>query len=142
MTRPSMSERFWAKVIKRGPDECWGWTAFIAPDGYAKFSVRHDYHAPAHRVAYELTIGPIPDGLMLDHLCRNRGCVNPAHLDPVNCGENLNRSPLTLNSIARSKTHCPHGHEYDEGNTRIRMNGARACRACGREYQQRKRATS
>jgi hypothetical protein len=136
-----MEERFWSKVVKNGPDECWGWTAFIAPDGYSKFSVRHDYQAPAHRVAYELSIGPIPDGLHLDHLCRNRGCVNPAHLEPVTCGENLRRSPLTLNGIALAKTHCPQGHEYTEENTR--MNGAsRICRTCARDYMRRKRAVA
>lgn len=92
-----------------------------------------------HRVAYEAWKGPIPDGLHIDHLCRNRGCCNPDHLEAVTCGENTFRSPLTLNSINAAKTHCAHGHEYTVENTRLRPTGGRACRSCDRIYKSRAR---
>src|SRR5699024_1617461 len=85
----------------------------------------------AHRVSYETFAGPIPEGLDLDHLCRNRSCVNPEHLEPVTRSENLRRSPLMARG--QDKTHCPHGHEYSPENTRITKAGARACRTCERK---------
>jgi hypothetical protein len=77
----------------------------------------------AHRFAYEELVGPIPEGLTLDHLCRNPPCVNPDHLEPVTQAENRRRAAAAI-------THCPQGHEYDEKNTRIDSKGARVCRAC------------
>lgn len=73
-------DRFWEKVDKSG--ECWLWTAYTTKKGYGQTHIggKTKY---AHRVAYELSVGPIPDGKELDHLCRNRACVNPDHLDPV-----------------------------------------------------------
>lgn len=80
-TKKTVDERFWLKVDKRGPDDCWEWKAGRCL-GYGQFwnNVRD---MPAHRFAYEAVVGPIPEGLTLDHLCRNKGCVNPAHLEPV-----------------------------------------------------------
>lgn len=83
--------------------------------------------AGAHRVAYEEIMGPVPEGLELDHLCRTRSCVNPSHLEPVTHRENMNRGDVAT----RRKTHCPKGHPYDEENTGI-YNGYRNCRACAR----------
>ncbi len=85
----------------------------------------------AHRYAYEMERGPIPDGLELDHLCRVRECVNPAHLEPVTHAENMRRS------APAQKTHCQRGHEFSDENTRIAPNGRRICRACRREWQRR-----
>lgn len=87
-----LEERFWEKVEKRGPDECWEWGGTVA-DGYGRFREGGFGSSPvrAHRVAYKLLVGPIPEGLVLDHLCENRGCVNPAHLEPVTNRENLRR---------------------------------------------------
>lgn len=124
------AERFWAKVDTSG--ECWLWTAYCDPAGYGRFAMsRSTGTGYAHRIAYELTIGPIPEGLELDHLCRNRGCVRPSHLEPVTTKVNSMRStsPIAANAL---KTHCPQGHAYDEENTR-RHNGRRDCRACSRE---------
>jgi hypothetical protein len=82
--------RFWAKVDVRGPDECWLWTAGVNPYGYGAFWVRGVMRG-AHRVSYEMAVGPIPDELQLDHICRVRRCVNPSHLEPVTQLENLRR---------------------------------------------------
>lgn len=88
-----------------------------------------------HRFIYSVLVGPV-DGLTLDHLCRNRRCANPAHLDPVSLAENVRRSWQTDTkrpSANALKTHCPQGHPYDEANTYRGANGARKCRACTRE---------
>lgn len=79
-----------AKVDRRGPDECWPWIGAIMPTGYGSIRVRKTVRL-AHRVAYELLIGPIPDGLTIDHLCSVRHCVNPHHLEPVTRAENNRR---------------------------------------------------
>ena len=127
--RPSPTDRFWARVDKSG--ECWLWTAYRRSDGYGQFRIGVRV-VRAHRYAYELLVGPIPEGLILDHLCRVRNCVNPAHLEPVTQGENVRRG-LAGGPAAglrmRAKTHCLQGHPYDEENTRW-YKGWRYCRTC------------
>lgn len=127
-------ERFWSKVDRRDSDECWLWTACITKPskygsgGYGLFYMGKDAKprlATAHRVAYEWLVGPIPAGLQLDHLCRVRHCVNPAHLEPVTARVNLLRGETRAAANA-VKTHCPQGHEYDGFN----INGARICHRC------------
>lgn len=141
----SVAERFASKVNVLGPlpDDaalgcCHVWTAALNSCGYGSFFLDGSMRA-AHRVAYEMQVGRIPDGRELDHLCRNRACVNPAHLDPVTHHENMTRSPLLRLSgqPERDRTHCPHGHPYDTSNTVLR-NGKRECRTCVRERAKRR----
>lgn len=137
----SMDDRFWPKV-QRGPaDHCWLWLAQVGPNGYGRFWTG-DRMAAAHRVAYELLVGPIPDGLFLDHLCRNRRCVNPRHLEPVTNRENLLRG-VGFPAVQARRTHCPRGHEYTPENTKTSSRG-RQCRACRTEldrvYRERHRS--
>src|SRR5690349_9784178 len=90
-----------------------------------------------HRVAYERLVGPIPDGLALDHLCRVRHCINPDHLEPVTWRENILRGASEVARLA-ARTACSKGHEFTPENTRIN-NGARACRRCDRENKRAQR---
>lgn len=132
-------ERFWSKVDRRGDDECWEWTASRNHFGYGKFSKGNSW-VRAHRFSWELANGPIPDGLVIDHLCRNTACVNPAHLEPVTHRENVLRGCGPVARAARA-THCPQGHPYDEENTYRRpVTGHRSCRACNVECCRRRSA--
>lgn len=129
-------ERFWAKVQRGHSEECWLWIGWKTAAGYGGFhwQGRDQY---AHRVAYALSIGPIPDGLVLDHLCRTPACVNPRHLEPVRTRTNVIRGVgPTARFSARST--CSRGHEYTGENTRW-YRGYRMCLACNRENM-RKRA--
>jgi hypothetical protein len=125
--------RFWAKV-KRGRD-CWRWIGGKNGRGYGVFWESGKL-VLAHRWAYEHKVGPIPEGLTLDHLCRNRDCVRPEHLEPVTFAENVARGERA------TKTHCHRGHPFDKINTYYRKDGnGRECRACHRLTQQRLRET-
>jgi hypothetical protein len=91
--------------------------------------------AVTHRIAYEVQVGPIPDGLEIDHLCHNRACMNASHMEPVARAENLRRQVDPLRPLTRAntlKTHCPQGHPYDAANTHM-YGRKRVCRACKRE---------
>jgi len=123
--------RFWSKVEKTVG--CWIWTACVGGGGHGLFWADGKQHR-AHRWIWEQAHGPLPVGLMLDHVkargCTSRACVNLAHLEPVTNRENLRRSENTLASIYAAKTHCPQGHEYTDENTYRIKTGGRACRVC------------
>ena len=135
-------EKFWAKVIVT--DECWGWRGAPSDAGYATIHLRGSLTGfkVAHRWLWEQLYGPLPDCLELDHLCRNRICTNPDHLEPVTHLENVRRGVTGEVARARQlvKTHCPQGHAYDEINAHFSKDGRRYCRACSRESMRQKRA--
>jgi hypothetical protein len=146
--RGDIEARFWSFVDRRGDDECWPWTGLHHKSGHANFTVGGK-RVPAHRWAYERFVGPIPDGLEIDHVkdngCTRRDCVNfLRHLEPVTSRVNTLRGDSPPAQNAR-KTHCIHGHEFTPENTRMDGN-RRRCRQCGREtalaYYHRKRAAT
>lgn len=133
--RGTNEQRFWNKVVKGQPDECWIWTG-PSTNGYgvhfvAATSDRPAHLVPAHAYAYELLVGPIPAGMEIDHVCRTHACVNPSpfHLEPVSHRVNVLRGESPAAKNAR-KTRCPAGHEYDR--VVVRKSGAvtRRCSAC------------
>lgn len=143
----SSVERFWSKINVNGPmprpdtraaslGPCWLWAGAPDRDGYGRFFVGtidgRKVETPAHRFSYELLVGPIPEGLLPDHLCRNTGCPNPEHLEPVTPLVNLLRGD-TIIARQVAVTECPRSHPYDAANTYLRPSGARLCRTCRRE---------
>lgn len=125
--------------IAQAADGCWRWVAAIDQYGYGRFRQR-DRNALAHRVVYELLVGSIAVDLTLDHRCRNRWCVNPAHLEPVSLAENIRRG-TGVGVANATKTHCKHGHELTPENIYWKQ-GKRACRECGRQATRRWRERS
>lgn len=125
-------ERFWPKVDVKSRAECWEWTASRSPNGYGQFSLQGK-RTGAHRFAYESVNGPVSPALVLDHLCRNKGCVNPEHLEAVTHWENLRRG-VGGPALNYYKTHCDSGHIFDGDNTYITKKGRRSCRICHRRW--------
>lgn len=152
-----MDEPAWARCVPKfqpNGDECWRWSNAVLRGGYGQFWLNGRMQL-AHRVVYEHLVGPIGEGLTLDHLCHNadptcvggweclhRRCVNPAHLQPVTHRENNLRSQ-GWGAIHAAKTHCDSGHPLVEGNLRATNRGDRVCRECAndrnRRYRQRQK---
>ncbi|MFH8619155.1 HNH endonuclease signature motif containing protein [Streptomyces sp. NPDC017979] len=136
MTATDVHERFWSKV---DVGLCWEWSAGLTPAGYGKFWQGGKTRL-AHRVSWELLVGEIPDGLPLDHLCRNICCVNPDHLEPVSTAENTARSS-NRQALAAQKaavTHCSNGHSYADHSV-IDHRGTRLCIPCRTARRERHR---
>lgn len=147
-TKPRpIAERLWAKVEKRGPNDCWPWLGAtntspkMRGGPYGKLGDQHPSRKTvlAHRVAYAISVGPIPDGFHVDHKCGFSLCCNPRHLEAVLPAENNSRSTSVTSANIR-KTHCPQGHEYTPENTNLRKRGGyRGCRTCARLAQRARR---
>lgn len=141
MKRDALAEReAWLATVQRiMPDDCWNWPGKRKGPGYAMVYVRGVGAKPVHRVIYERVKGPIPSGLILDHLCRNPRCCNPDHLEPVTQRENVMRGRGITAAFAR-QTHCIHGHLLDEANTHVYPPSPKhqyphwRCRECGRRW--------
>ncbi len=138
----SVEQAFWQRVDFHGPmrspylGPCWLWTGWQTR-GYGIFYERGTQReVVATRWCYERFVGPISDGLHLDHLCRVPVCVNFAHLEPVTCWENVHRGnqPAMMAAMRRNRTHCRHGHELTDENVRVDK-GYRRCRTCQREQE-------
>lgn len=145
----SHHERFWAFVPDRPADGCWLWQGSRMPRGYGKFGVTAKESQYAHRLAYIFAKGPISDGLQIHHTCRVTACVNPEHLLAVTGVENMSYElgRQVYGTHNRGKTHCQHGHPFNEENTYYNQNHrrgwvTRTCRMCRRlqRREQRRRA--
>lgn len=134
----SLSTRFWARVGRTGT-ACWEWSGHLNHAGYGDFNHGHrGVTRLAHRLVYEALVGPIPEGLDIDHLCRNRACVNPAHMEVVTRKVNVLRGESVAAANA-AKGACHRGHPYDAANTYLRPDGkGRDCRTCRAEADRRR----
>lgn len=135
----SVCERIKASIILN-ENGCWVWQKRISENGYGQVSINHK-SLLAHRVAYQAFVAPLIDGLQIDHLCKNRACVNPEHLEQVTPRENIHRSDAVYKRL-RTKRYCPQGHEYSKENTYYRQTKEgginRSCMTCARENSKRR----
>lgn len=143
----SLRDRLLSKAVINWETGCWEWTASCDHRGYGRIRVggRAGRKVRVHRLSYEMTYGPIPEGMVIDHLCRVRRCLNPDHLEVVSGAVNILRG-ISVPAVNAAKTHCIRGHEFTPENTYRASNGrgghGRGCRACLREYPARKAATA
>jgi hypothetical protein len=135
----TLREVLFAKVAFEPTTGCWLWYGSRSPRGYGDMTYRKEAKK-AHRVSYELHVGPIPEGLCVCHRCDTPSCVNPDHLFVGTHGDNAadkvakGRWRGSMGGHFAAKTHCPRGHAYDQANT-YRYRGSRTCRACNRAAQ-------
>lgn len=136
---PSAEDRFHANYVINRETACWEWTARLDRDGYGHLRVDGPRHL-AHRFAYTMLVGPIPEGLTIDHLCRVRHCVNPEHMEPVTRAVNTLRG-VSFSAQLAKQVACKRGHVFDEANT-YRWHGYRICRTCRSEYVRARRTST
>lgn len=132
----AIQERIMTRVVADPGTGCWLWEG-TQQKGYGRISMLRDGGGRAdlvHRVMYEASVGPISEGMQLDHLCRRHECVRPEHLEPVTPRDNTRRGTALI-------THCPKGHPYDKANTRVKAAGHRSCKACAVDKNRRVRST-
>lgn len=141
--------RNWWTKLERTPDGCWVWTAGTDQDGYGKFAIglggQNQIHTRAHRFAYEVFIGPIPDGMVVCHSCDNPPCANPDHLwlgTPIDnnadkVAKDRQAKVWGLPLTRARQTHCKYGHEFTPENTYVSGRGHRSCKTCRRESARR-----
>lgn len=122
-------ERFHNYIYPEPNTGCWLWAGTISTHGYGITYVNYKRYF-AHRFSYEVFKGKIPDGLVIDHLCNTRLCVNPDHLNPTTSRENTMRSSIAPASINKRKTHCKNGHPFTPDNTARFKKGWRECKIC------------
>lgn len=146
------AKEFWKRVDKSaGPAECWPWGGAMHPDGYGISRTEGGGTSAVHRLAYTYGIGPIPEGLLVDHRCHtpdcdlgkhcpHRRCCNPTHLKAVSAAEN-SAPDRAVRFRGDRVSACPRGHEYTPENTRRDRNGERHCRECDRTYRNKNKPT-
>ena len=130
----NLSDRFWEKVEIGRANNCWPWRAHLHEFGYGLINI-DGVPRRAHRVAYELEVGPVPKNHDLHHLCENRRCVNPKHLEPLSRSAHMAQTPAWIGN----KTHCSKGHEYTNQNTIWKQGKYRRCRTCWNEAEKLRR---
>lgn len=143
MDKIALTETLTRRCVVDFSTGCWVWTGCMMKNGYGKLG-HYDKTYLTHRVSYIIHHGDIPDGLQIDHLCRNRACCNPDHLEAVTCRENLVRG-MGFSGLNARKTECIHGHPLEGSNLYIhKKTGDRVCRAChaAREAKRRHRIQS
>lgn len=122
---PRLNWKVQRKILVNSENGCWEWQGTVRDDGYGKY-----HKSYTHRLVYGALVGPIPDGLELDHLCRNRRCCNPEHLEAVTRRVNILRSPIAIQSLRRNRTVCSKGHPLEGENLRYETSNGRRWRTC------------
>lgn len=131
------------RLVEIDDNGCWLWLGSRRPDRkYGRIKIAGRDYSP-HRVTYEMLVGPIPEGLVIDHLCKVTLCCNPEHLEPVTIRENSLRSAVSIAAVNASKTQCVNGHDFTEATTGYRAdNGTRYCKVCHQERKRQARAAA